>query len=133
MAESSFQSTALKFLNGIPQCCAENVSGNSQQSGRADINGVYHGMSFRIELKVLDEGNKPTLKQMINLMKWFKSGSAICVAYTMGDIEHFIMNFRTKTPWNTGYPKNCCSFGYYKEDAHANSFFKEYRKLHIQN
>ena len=32
--ESSFQSQALVYLNSINGCVAENVSGNSAQSGR---------------------------------------------------------------------------------------------------
>ncbi len=133
MSETSFQSRALKYLNEIPGCCAENVSGNAQQSGRADINGVYFGKSFRIELKVLDRGNKPTKKQFINLIKWFKSGSAICVAYTMTDIKQFIKNMDSNAAWERTYKNKCKSFGMYMELELTNEFFRQYKKLYIQN
>lgn len=133
MSEASLQSSVLKYLNSLPGCCAENVSGNSQQSGRADINGVYHRFSFRIELKVLDNGNKPTRKQMLNLIKWFKGGSAICVAYTLEDVEHFIMNFMTDTSWKKAYKNGCCAFGCYIMEEFTNEFFKEYKQLYIQD
>ena len=133
MSESTFQSTVLKYLNSLPGCTAENVSGNSQQSGRPDINGVYKGRSFRIELKVLDEYNKPTRKQMLNLMKWFKSGSAICVSYTLRDVDNFMTNFMTETPWRKVYDEKCCSFGYYKKGMFTNDFFKQYKQLYVQN
>lgn len=132
MSEGSFQSRVLSYLNSIEGCCAENVSGNSQQSGRADINGVYRGRSFRIELKILDNQNKPTLKQMLNLMKWFKSGSAISVAYTIADIQKFIEGFKNETPWFQKYD-SCAAFGYYRLGEYTNDFFREYKKLYTQN
>ena len=133
MSEASFQSRVLEYLNALDGCTAENVSGNSQQSGRPDINGVYKGRSFRIELKVLDEYNKPTRKQMLNLMKWFKSGSAICVAYKLRDVDNFIINFMTETPWRKVYDGKCCSFGYYKKGMFTNDFFKQYKQLYVQD
>lgn len=85
--ESSFQSQALVYLNSINGCVAENVSGNSAQSGRADINGCINGRSFRIELKVPDHGNTPSKKQLYDLLRWQKAGALVMVAYTMDDIK----------------------------------------------
>lgn len=85
--ESSFQSQALVYLNSINGCVAENVSGNSAQSGRADINGCINGRSFRIELKVPDHGNTPSKKQLYDLLRWQKAGAIVMVAYTMEDIK----------------------------------------------
>lgn len=133
MKESSLQSRVLKYLNALEGCCAENVSGNSHQSGRPDINGVYHGRSFRIELKVLDNYNKPTLKQFLNLVKWFKAGAAICVAYTLTDVQKFIENMTNETPWYQNYAGNCCSFGYYRKGRFTDDFFSEYKQLHIKD
>lgn len=132
MRESSFQSSALKYLNSLNKCCAENVSGNPQQSGRPDINGVYKGRSFRIELKII--GYKPTMKQMINLLRWFESGSAICVAYNIWDVQDFISGFLHETPWEHKYENNCyCAFGYYRKGAYTNEFFKQYKQLFVQD
>ena len=130
VSESSFQSSVLSYLNKIPGCCAENVSGNSQQSGRPDINGVYNGRSFRIELKILDNNNKPTQKQMLNLIKWFKSGSAICVAYKLEDVEMFMEGFKTFTPWIQIYG-SCAAFGHYTEGEKTYEFFQKYKQLYV--
>lgn len=87
MRESSLQSSVLGYLNSLPGCVAENLSGNSAQSGRADISGCIQGKAFRIELKILDHKNQPTAKQLYNLLKWQKAGAAVMVAYTRSDIE----------------------------------------------
>lgn len=136
MSEGSFQSSALKYLNSVEGCTAENVSGNSQQSGRPDINGVYRGQSFRMELKILDNSNKPTKKQLMNLIKWFRSGSAICVAYSIEDVKHFIIEMRHRIPWSHIYKNGCLAFGYYdyaQGDVTADEFFKQYKQLYIQD
>ena len=81
--EGNFQSTALKFLNSLPGCKAENVSGNANQSGRPDINGCYQGRMFKIELKTPDNKNEATKKQELELRKWKNVGCAVAVIYTM--------------------------------------------------
>lgn len=86
--ESSIQESVLKYLNSLPECIAENVSGNSAQSGRADINGCIKGRSFRIELKIVDHGNIPTKKQLYNLLKWQMAGAIVMVAYTLEDVKN---------------------------------------------
>ena len=81
--ESSFQSTVLKYLNSLPGCKAENVSGNANQSGRPDINGCYRGRMFKIELKTPDNKNEATKKQSLELRKWKNAGCAVAVIYDM--------------------------------------------------
>lgn len=76
--EKGLQKKILDFINSCPDCIAENVSGNANQSGRADINGCCRGQSFRIELKEPNqERYKATDKQIFNLKKWAAAG-AIC-------------------------------------------------------
>lgn len=81
--ESNFQNTALKYLNSLPGCKAENVSGNANQSGRPDINGCYRGRMFKIELKTPDNKNEATKKQSLELRRWRNAGCAVAVIYTM--------------------------------------------------
>ena len=81
--ESNFQSTVLKYLNSLPGCRAENVSGNANQSGRPDINGCYQGRMFKIELKTPDNKNETTKKQRLELRRWMNAGCAVAVAYDM--------------------------------------------------
>lgn len=81
--ESNFQSTVLKYLNSLPGCKAENVSGNANQSGRPDINGCYRGRMFKIELKTPDNKNEATKKQRLELRKWKNAGCAIAVIYEL--------------------------------------------------
>lgn len=81
--ESNFQATVLKYLNSLPGCKAENVSGNANQSGRPDINGCYRGRMFKIELKTPDNKNEATKKQQLELRRWKNAGCAIAVIYDM--------------------------------------------------
>lgn len=85
--ESSIQSTVLEYLNRKPGCRAENVSGNSSQSGRPDINGCYKGRMFKIEMKSDEHGNIPTKKQLFELLTWQKVGAIVMVAYDLEFIE----------------------------------------------
>lgn len=85
--ESNLQTSVLEYLNGLPNCVAENVSGNAMQSGRADINGCYQGRCFRIELKVPDHKNKTSLKQRLNLRRWQNAGAVTVVAYSIDFIK----------------------------------------------
>lgn len=81
--ESNLQSTALEFLNCLPDCVAENVSGNSAQSGRPDINGCYRGRMFKIELKTPDNEYQASKKQKLTLRRWKRSGCVTAVIYSM--------------------------------------------------
>lgn len=87
MRESALQSRVLKYLNSVPGCIAENVSGNAMQSGRADINGCYNGRCFKIELKSPDTGYKPSKKQLHYLNKWERAGAITGVCYSIEDVK----------------------------------------------
>lgn len=86
--EGNFQSTVLKYLNSLPGCRAENVSGNANQSGRPDINGCYRGRMFKIELKTPDNKNEATKKQRLELRRWKNAGCAIAVIYDMKTLRN---------------------------------------------
>lgn len=90
--ESSVQSSVLEYLNSLKGCIAENVSGNSSQSGRADINGCFRRRAFRIELKVPDRGNTPTKKQLYELLRWQKAGAIVMVAYSLDNVKTIFTN-----------------------------------------
>ena len=81
--ENPFQSSVLKFLNSLPGCVAENVSGNAQQSGRPDINGCIMGRMFKLELKIPDNKNQASKKQSLNLRRWKRSGAITGVVYSL--------------------------------------------------
>lgn len=88
--ENTFQNWTIEYLNSIPGCRAENVSGNAQQSGRPDINGCYKGRAFKLELKIPDHKNKATLKQQLNLRKWESVGCAVGVLYSKVSVKAFM-------------------------------------------
>lgn len=87
MAERSLQSAVLKYLNSLPKCIAENVSGNASQSGRADINACYKGRCIKIELKDPDEGYEPTEQQLLYLKKWAAAGAKTGVCYSVEEVK----------------------------------------------
>ena len=90
MAESRLQSSVLSYLNSIPGCIAENVSGNAQQSGRADINACYKGRCIKIELKDPSTGYKATQQQLLYLKKWKAAGAIVGVCYSIEDVKELI-------------------------------------------
>lgn len=81
--ESNFQSSVLDYLNKLPGCKAENVSGNASQSGRPDINGCFRGRMFKLELKTPDHKYQPSKKQELELRKWKNAGCVVGVVYNM--------------------------------------------------
>lgn len=94
MAENSLQSRVLKYLNSLPNCVAENVSGNSNQSGRADINGCISGRAFKIELKDPKTGYEPSKKQLRYLEKWSKKAGALAaVCYSLNDVKELLEEY----------------------------------------
>lgn len=90
--EKTITNNILKYLNGLSGCIAEKVSGNVGQVGRADINGCINGQTFRIEVKMDDNGNKPTQKQLLNLAQWGKAGAIAFVAYSLEDVKMVIQS-----------------------------------------
>ncbi len=109
--EGSLQTSALDYLNNLPGCVAENVSGNSQQSGRPDINGCIRGRMFKIELKVPDHKYQASKKQQLNLRRWRRSGAITGVVYSL----EFLQKFINDKPLRPGYyyksePNGCQSW-----------------------
>ena len=92
-SETSIQNDILDYINSLPNGRAENVSGNAQQSGRADINACISGRTFKIEVKTADTeyGRKgATTKQRLYLEKWARAGAVSCVVYNVGDVAYVI-------------------------------------------
>lgn len=90
MAESRLQSKVLEYLNSLPQCIAENVSGSAEQSGRADVNACYKGRCLKIELKDPQTGYKPTEQQLLYLKKWAAAGAKTGVCYSLKDVKKLL-------------------------------------------
>ena len=90
MVESTLQSKILQYLNSLPDCIAENVSGNAKQSGRADINGCYKGHCFKIELKSPDTGYKATKQQLLYLRRWKRAGALVGVCESIEDVKEVL-------------------------------------------
>lgn len=90
MAEGSLQSKVLDYLNSLPKCMAENVSGNANQSGRADINACYKGHCLKIELKDPNEGYKATKQQLLYLKKWAAAGAIVGVCYSLDQVKDLL-------------------------------------------
>lgn len=84
--ESTLQSRVLDYLNQLPGCKAENVSGNASQSGRPDINGCFRGRMFKLELKTPDHRYKASKKQQLELRRWKNTGCVVGVIYSMAMI-----------------------------------------------
>lgn len=81
--EKSITNAILNYLNSLPDCIAEKTKGDSTSSGRADINGCFRGLAFRIEVKTPDNKNVASTKQKINLRKWYNAGALVMVTYSL--------------------------------------------------
>lgn len=95
-SETSIQSDILDYINSLPKGRAENVSGNAQQSGRADINACINGRTFKIEVKTEDTayGRKgASTKQRLYLEKWARAGAVSCVVYSVNDVKYLMQRF----------------------------------------
>jgi hypothetical protein len=88
--ESTIQSSILKYLNSLPDCVAENVSGNAAQSGRPDINACIEGCSYRIEVKSPDHGYMPSKKQITNLKRWARAGAICVVVWSLDEVKFIV-------------------------------------------
>ena len=100
MAEGSLQSKVLDYLNSLPKCRAENVSGNASQSGRADINACYKGRCLKIELKDPQTGYKPTQQQLLYLKKWAAAGAKTGVCYSLEEVKLLLEEIDEVQGWN---------------------------------
>ena len=90
MKENPIQSKVIDYLNSVPNCIAENVSGNAAQSGRADISGCYKGRCFKIELKSADTGYQITKKQKWYLKKWKHAGAITGSCYNLEEVKELL-------------------------------------------
>lgn len=90
MRETGIQSKILGYLNSLPQCIAENVSGNASQSGRADINACYKGVCLRLEVKGGTEGYGATQQQKLNLKRWRLAGAKTAVIESVADAKRIV-------------------------------------------
>ena len=90
MVESVLQNKVIKYLNSLPDCIVENVSGNARQSGRADLNGCYKGKCFKIELKSKDTGYQPSKKQLRYLERWERAGALTGICYSIEDVKELL-------------------------------------------
>lgn len=106
--ESTFQSAVLRYLNSLPGCRAENVSGNAMQSGRPDITGCYKGRMFKLELKTTDHRYQASKKQLIELRKWKSVGCVVGVIYTMNVVRELFELDWTKPAQAEYHPVNHC-------------------------
>ena len=98
-SESSIQSDIIDYINSLPFGRAENVSGNAQQSGRADINACVYGQMFKIEVKTEDTeyGRKgASTKQRLYLEKWARTGAIACVVYSVEDVKWMLHPYTNK-------------------------------------
>ena len=93
-AESSIQTNIIEYINSLSGGgAAENVSGNANQSGRADINACIQGKTFKIEVKTEDTeyGRKgASTKQRLYLEKWARAGAVACVVYNVDDVRYLV-------------------------------------------
>lgn len=96
--ESGIQSKILKYLNGLKGCAAENVSGNSQQKDRADINCCYLGVYYRIEVKSPTSNHDLTEGQLLDLQLWNRAGSVCVVVTSLEQVKNIV------TGMTDGYP-----------------------------
>lgn len=85
--ETNFQSSVLAYLNSLPGCVAENVSGNSHQSGRPDVTGCFKGRMFKLELKTPDNSYQASKKQRLHLRRWLRAGCIVGVIYDMRSLK----------------------------------------------
>ena len=111
--ENSFQSSVLSYLNGLPGCRAENVSGNASQSGRPDINGCYRGRMFKIELKQPDNKYKASKKQELELRRWRNCGCVVGVIYSMNSLKQLFEKDWRDTGYTSIQESNGCESWYW--------------------
>lgn len=85
--ETTITHNIMDYLNSMSGVIVEKVKGTAESAGRADLNGCYHGTSFRIEVKTPDNKNKPSKAQLLNLWKWHKAGAITMVVYSLEAVQ----------------------------------------------
>ena len=112
--ETTITHRIMKYLNNTDRTIMEKVKGEAECSGRADINGCYHGRSVRIEVKTPDNRNKPSKKQLYNLWEWHKAGALVMVVYSVEAVERAFSLYDKLKDWNLydiiKEPNGCKSF-----------------------
>lgn len=112
MFEVTITHNIMKYLNDMPGVIMEKVKGEAECSGRADINGCYHGQSVRIEVKTPDNKNKPSKKQLWNLWEWHRAGAICMVVYSLDAVKSAFEvwdEYKGKPPHNmTQHEENGC-------------------------
>ena len=107
--ETTITHNIMSYLNGLPHCIMEKVKGEAECSGRADINGCFHRHSVRIEVKTPDNKNKPTKKQLWNLLQWNNAGAVCLVVYSLDTVVSVFSNgFHPAKGWQTFDEANGC-------------------------
>lgn len=93
--ETGIQARIIKYLNAIPNCRAENVSGSAGQRGRSDINGCYRGRAFKLEVKSAEHDNTPSDRQVIYMRKWSRTGAVCATVYSLNDVKYLFGQYHT--------------------------------------
>lgn len=109
--ETTITHNIMKYLNEMQYTVMEKVKGEAGCSGRADINGCYHGHAVRIEVKTPDNRNKPTKKQLWNLLQWNNAGALCMVTYSLSTVMVVFDELQNKAPlrgWRTFDEPNKC-------------------------
>lgn len=101
MREGSIQSRILDYMNSIPYCIAENVSGNAMQSGRSDISACYKGVCLKLEVKGGTEGYGATAQQKLYLEMWRKAGARVAVVESVQDVKKILAQIDEEKPTPT--------------------------------
>lgn len=91
--ETTITHRIMGYLNNMDGVIMEKVKGEAECSGRADINGCYHGQSVRIEVKTPDNRNKPSKKQLYNLYQWNRAGALCIVAYSLEAVVYALQKY----------------------------------------
>jgi len=86
--EKSIVNSIIKYLNSLPQCRAIKVSGDAKRSGEPDIDCVYRGQAYKIEVK--RSGGKATRLQKAILAKWAAAGAITGVVTSVDEVKELL-------------------------------------------
>ena len=87
--EKSVVKSILKYLNGLDQCRARKVSGDSGSSGEPDIDCVIQGQSVKLEVK-RPGNNRVTTQQIKTLEKWQIAGAVTGVVHSVQEVQELL-------------------------------------------
>lgn len=86
--EKSIVDSILRYLNALPQCRAIKVSGDAKRSGEPDIDCVYRGQAYKMEVK--RPGGKLTRLQAAVLAKWEAAGAITGVVTSVDEVKELL-------------------------------------------